>query len=259
MDNGIKSCVDPDLLQQLSDELSAGRIDRLLRKWLRRLPHPYPGRERAGGCRYQLSILQAEFSLTQVLDQPVMGRIFFEDVIRENLDVGRPSQVSLIFDRRVTRRTPGRFRTRVITDGVTPSLHVDYKATRIKQSHKEGKALRTETTINNTRDFGAGRRIHNLDQLRKIGFSANRRLLDVQRLSHDSFLGEAAFQDLQNPVEIDAARAAGLRFADPRVQALLHVLVLFVLVEGRGNLRAQRSPRPSGAVAWTETKPTHAR
>ena len=74
-----------------------------------------------------LSILQAEFSLTQVLDQPVTGRIFFEEVIRENLDIGRPSQVSLVFDRKVSRRTPGRFRTRVITDGVVPSLHVDYK------------------------------------------------------------------------------------------------------------------------------------
>jgi hypothetical protein len=69
LDNGIKSCADPDLLQRLSDELSADKIDRLLRKWLRRLPHPFPARDRAAGYRYQLSILQAEFSLTQVLDQ----------------------------------------------------------------------------------------------------------------------------------------------------------------------------------------------
>jgi hypothetical protein len=50
--------------------------------------------------------------------------------------------------------TPGRFRTRVITQGVVPSLHVDYKNSKIKQYHKEGRALRTETTINDTRDFG---------------------------------------------------------------------------------------------------------
>ena len=81
-------------------------------------------RDRAAGYRYQLSILQAEFSLTQVLDQPVTGRIFFEEVIRENLDLGRPDPVQLMFDRRVTRRTPGPFRTRVVTDGVIPSLHV---------------------------------------------------------------------------------------------------------------------------------------
>jgi hypothetical protein len=232
LDNGIKSCADPKLMQRLCDELSVDKIDRLLRKWLRRLPHPFPARDRAAGYRYQLSILQAEFSLTQVLDQPVTGRVFFEEVIRENLDIGRPSQVSLVFDRKVSRRTPGRFRTRVITDGVVPSLHVDYKKTRIKQYHKEGQALRTETTINDTRDFGIGRRIENLQELRKIGFAANRRLLDVQRIGHDCFIGEVSFQDMQKPVIVDHQRAAALRFADPRVQALLHVLLLFLLVQG---------------------------
>jgi len=232
LDNGIKSCADPDLLQRLADGLTAEKIERLLRKWLRRLPHPLPARDRAAGYRYQLSILQAEFSLTQVLDQPVTGRIFFEEVIRENLDIGRPSQVSLIFDRKITGRTPGRFRTRVITDGVVPSLHIDYKKSRIKQYHKLLEALRTETTINDTRDFGIGRRIENLAQLRKIGFAANRRLLDVQRISHDCFIGEAAFQDMQKPVTVREQRAAALRFADPRVQGLLHVLLLFLLVQG---------------------------
>ena len=240
LDNGIKSCADPKLMQQLCDGLSADKIDRLLRKWLRRLPHPFPARDRVAGYRYQLSILQAEFSLTQVLDQPVTGRIFFEEVIRENLDIGRPSQVSLVFDRKISRRTPGRFRTRVITDGVVPSLHVDYKKTRIKQYHKEGQALRTETTINDTRDFAIGRRIKNLEELRMIGFAANRRLLDVQRIGHDCFIGEACFQEMQKPVVVDTRRAAGLRFADPRVQALLHVLLLFLLVQGtfrHGDLR----------------------
>jgi hypothetical protein len=232
LDNGIKSCANPKLLQRLADELTAEKIDRLLRKWLRRLPHPFPARDRAAGYRYQLSILQAEFSLTQVLDQPVTGRIFFEEVIRENLDIGRPSQVSLIFDRKINRRTPGQFRTRVITDGVVPSLHIYYKKSRIKQYHKLLEALRTETTINDTRDFGIGRRLENLAELRKIGFAANRRLLDVQRIGHDCFIGEAAFQDMQKPVTVGEQRAAALRFADPRVQGLLHVLLLFLLVQG---------------------------
>lgn len=108
-----------------------------MRKWFRKLPHPYTSQDQQAGCRHQISILQAEFSLTQVLDRPVTGRVFFEEVIRENLDIGRPSQVQLIVDRRVSRRTPGRFRTRVITDSVVPSLHVDCKNSRIKQYHKE--------------------------------------------------------------------------------------------------------------------------
>ena len=141
------------------------------------------------GYRYDISILQAEFSLTQVLDRPHTGRVFFEEVIRENLDIGRPDHVQLIFDRWITKKTPGRFRTRVITDGVTPSLHIDYKRSRIKQYHKEGLALRTETTINDPHDFGIGKRLSNLPALRRIGFQANRRLLDVQRISQDCAVG----------------------------------------------------------------------
>jgi hypothetical protein len=140
-------------LQRLRDGLDDKKIDRLLRRWLARLPHPFDRKDRAAGYRYRLSILQAEFALTQVLDRPVTGRVFFEQVIRENLDIGRPGQVQLIFNRRVTRRTPGSFRTRVISEGVTPSLHVDYKRSRIKQYHKEGQALRTETTVNDTRVY----------------------------------------------------------------------------------------------------------
>src|SRR5438270_935224 len=227
LDNGVLRCDDPKRLQRICDGLSASKIDALLRKWLRLLPHPYTAADRKAGYRYQVSILQAEFSLTQVLDRPVTGRVFFEEVIRENLDLGRPSQVQLIFDRRINKRTPGRFRTRVITDGVVPSLHVDYKNTRIKQYHKQGRALRTETTINDTRDFGVGKSLKNLPALRQIGFQANRRLLDVQKISHDCSIGEDAFDQVVRPIEVDGQRAAALRFGDPRVQALLAVLVVF--------------------------------
>ena len=230
LDNGILSCANPQRLQQLCDGLSAAKIDALLRKWLARLPHPFTAQDRAAGYRYDVSILQAEFSLTQVLDRPLTGRIFFEEVIRENLDIGRPDQVQLIFERRVTKRTPGRFRTRVLTEGVTPSLHIDYKRSRIKQYHKEGRALRTETTINDPRDFGIGKRLSNLPALRRIGFQANRRLLDVQRISQDCAVGEDAFRRVNEPVEVDGQRASGLRFADVAVQALLSALLVFRLL-----------------------------
>ena len=181
-------------------ELGPDQIDALLRKWLAILPHPFSPADRAAGYRYDISILQAEFSLTQMLDKPVAGRVFFEQVIRDNLDIGRPDQVVLIFDRRLMRRgkrpTPGRFRTRVITEGVTPSLHVDYKHTRIKQYHKEGRALRTETTVNDTTDFGIGKRLTNLPALREIGTHANRRLLRVQSLGHDPITGADALDTI---------------------------------------------------------------
>jgi hypothetical protein len=189
----------------------------------------FTGAHRAAGYRYQLSILQAEFALTQVLDRPVTGRCFFEEVIRENLDIGRPDQMQLIFDRRVTRRTPGGFRTRVLTEGVVPSLHVQYKTSKVKQYHKEGQALRTETTINATYDFEIGRALRNLPALREIGFTANRRLLRVESLSHDCLIGEDRLHTVTSPVLVHDQRAAGLRFGDPRVHALMYALCLFTL------------------------------
>src|SRR5262245_12367090 len=87
LDNGVLSCEDSKRLQQIAAGLDAAKIDALLRKWLAQLPHPFTSADRKAGYRYDISILQAEFSLTQVLDRPQTGRIFFEQVIRENLDI----------------------------------------------------------------------------------------------------------------------------------------------------------------------------
>jgi hypothetical protein len=64
------------------------------------------------------SISQVVFALTQVVNRPVHGRIFFEEVLRKNLDLGRPDNMQLIFARRVTKRTLSPFRTRVVREGV---------------------------------------------------------------------------------------------------------------------------------------------
>src|ERR1700686_2512776 len=224
LDNGIRSSDEAGRVQRIADTLDAAKIDAVFRKWLRRLPHPFAAAHRAAGYRYQLSILQAEFALTQVLDRPLTGRCFLEEVIRENLDLGRPDQMQLIFNRRVTRRTPGRFRTRVLTEGVVPSLHVEYKKSKVKQYHKEGQALRTETTINDTYDFAIGRALHNLPALREIGFAANRRLLHVESLSHDCLIGDDLFHAINQPVVVNDQRTAGLRFGDRRPLAIMQAL-----------------------------------
>lgn len=240
LDNGLLSCAAPARAQQIADGLSAESIDALARKWLRRLPHPFAARERQAGFRYEISILQAEFALTQVLDRPLTGRIIIEDIIRENIDMGRPDHVQLIFERRVTKRTPGRFRTRVITNGVIPSIHFDYKNSRIKQYFKEGRALRTETVVNNTYDFGIGKRLHNLPAVRDVGFRANRRLLDAEMISHDCAIGEALFQSMQQPIEVNGQRAPALRFGDLRVQTVFAGLVVLMCLPGGFSNRGLR-------------------
>lgn len=151
-------------------------------------------------------------------------------MIGDNLDAGRPDRVALIFDRRVTKATPGRFRTRVLHDGVQPSLHVDYKHSKVKQYHKLNRALRTETTINDTRDFQIGKRLPNLPALREVGFTANRRLLATQRLSRDPILGHNAYDQVCRPASVADQRVAGLRFDALRAQMLLSALLVFRLL-----------------------------
>jgi len=237
LDNGFAAVDDVNRLQKICDSFGAEHLDALLGKWLRILPNPFTDDDETAGYRYELSMLQTEFSLTQMLDRPVSGRIFFEQVLHDNLDIGRPDQIGLVFDRRIIGkgryRTPGRFRTRVITEGVVPSLHVDYKNSKIKQYHKEGRALRTETTINDTRDFRVSKRLtnENLTALRQIGFTANRRLLGVQHLSHDPIRGAQAFTDLTTPIiTAEGTRIPGLRFGDTRVHALLQALLIHRLL-----------------------------
>jgi hypothetical protein len=249
LDNGFASCEDPRRLQAICRRLTAAKIDALLRKWLALLPHPFTRADRIAGYRYDISMLQVECSLTQMLDRPVSGRVLFEEVLRENLDIGRPDKIGLVFDRKIVRRgptaTPGRFRTRVLTEGVTPSLHVDYKHNKIKQYHKEGRALRTETTINDSRDFSIGKRLCNLPELAQVGFSANRRLLDVERLSSDPTIGDDAFRAVADPIVVEGQRASALPFDSVRTQALLSALVVFhLLPDGFRNadLRALLAP-----------------
>src|SRR5207249_4111158 len=154
------------------DALSPADVQAFFDRWSHRLPWPMTTTERTAGYDHRLAICQLEISLTQVFNRPVQGRHFFEAVIRENLDLGRPDRVRLLFPLRLTRATPPPacgYRTRVITDGVQPSLHVEYKSSHVKQYFKEQHALRTETTINNPMDFYVRKAVDNLSHLRELG------------------------------------------------------------------------------------------
>ena len=231
LDNGFCSCTKPETLQAVCDSLSPEHIVDFFTKWLQRLPTPFDQRDRQAGFTYNLSILQMEVSLTQVFDRPLRGREFFEEVIRDNLDVGRPDRVQLLFERRITRRTPGRFRTRVITQGVQPSIRFDYKRTRVKQYFKLERALRTETTFNDTRDFGIGRSLRNMAELRELGRGINQRLLANQRVAQDCAISSSAVEDIVLPTTTaKGERAPALRWGEPRAMALFAALAAFVTI-----------------------------
>jgi len=237
LDNGFLSCADPRKLQEICDSLGPDNIDRLFRKWLERIPLPLRPEDREVGYDWSLSIWQMEVSLTQIFDRPLRGREFFEEIIRDNLDLGRPDRVQLIFDRTVTKKTPGEFRTRVIQDGVHPSLHINYKNFDLKQYFKEGRGCRTEGTFRNPNDFGVNKGLSNLPYLHKIGREINRRLLEVERVSHNSGMSGDSIQRVVQPtVTADGEKAPALKFGQPRVMALFLALTLFQhLIDGFHN------------------------
>jgi hypothetical protein len=225
LDNGFLSCADPVRLQALADRLDHRAVEQFFRRWQARLPLPLSRSHRAVGFQYRLSILQMEVSLTQVFDRPQRGREFFEEVLREHLALGRPDQISLLFERRIPRDCPSRFRTRVLSRGVRPSLHVEYKRCHVKQYFKEERALRTETTFNDTYDVGVKRGLSNFRYLRTLGDHINARLLQLEQVAHDCGLAPAQLADLVRPTTTpDAQRAPALKFGEPRVTALLRGL-----------------------------------
>jgi len=229
LDNGFRDCEDPETLQQICDSLGPGDIHGFFRRWQQELPWPLTPQDRSAGFQHSLSIWQLETSLTQVFDKPVHGRYFFDQLIRDNLDIGRPDRLTLLFPSKITRATkaPRRgYRTRVITSGVQPSLHVNYKHSHVKQYFKENQALRTETTINDPRDFYVNKGVENVAELRDIGKRINEELLEVQRVSQQCVLDHQELDDLQRPTVHDRQRAPALRFADPRIMAIMAALCL---------------------------------
>jgi hypothetical protein len=126
LDNGFASCADAHALTSICESLSEREIEAFKDRWLARLPSPFTDAGR-GRYRYRLSVRQMEMSDTRVFDKPAAGRAWFEQTIRDQLALGRPDKVQIVFDRKITSRTPGRFQTKVITKGVEPQIQAHYK------------------------------------------------------------------------------------------------------------------------------------
>ena len=236
LDNGFRWCADAQRVQQVCDALGPADVQAFFDRWLAQLPWPLTSADRAAGYRHRLSLWQVEVSLTQVFTEPSWGRRLFECVIRDNLNLGRPDRVSLLFPTRLTRATPAPpfgYRTRVITRGVQPSLHVDFKRSHVKQYFKEGWALRTETTFNEPTDVQPTKTLTTLPNLRTLGQQINTRLLETERLANDAVPRPSLVDQVQQPRWVHGQRIAALRLSDRRVLALLQAL-------------CQVAPRPGG-------------
>lgn len=250
LSNGFATCEDPEGLQDICDRLGPGTINVFFERWMSRLPLPLTDADRADGYWWELSMRQIEVSRTMVFDAPRHARGFFEALVVDNLDIGRPENVELIFRGHSKRR--GRpplveqtYKTKVVTrDTVGVTVNAFFKNSRIKQYLKDGRALRVETVINKPDDLLCRRRLEHLDELQAKGRAINARLLDNERVGQGCVLASPAFERVaRSTVTDDGRRSPALRFGDPRVMALLGALCVALNSLGFTNrsLRAQVS------------------
>jgi hypothetical protein len=201
-------------------------------RWLSRLPLPLGPGDRDADYWWELSMAQVEVSRTVVFAQPRHARAFFDALVTDNLDIGRPDIMEIVFDRRVRggprRPTPGEFKTKVVdrgTEVTEVTVNAFYKRSRIKQYLKDGRALRVETVINDAYDLGCQRRLRNLDELQGRARAINNRLLDTERAGQACVLASPVFERIARPsLTADGRRATAMRFGDSRVQALAGAL-----------------------------------
>jgi hypothetical protein len=222
--NGFGSCSDPERLQAICDTFGAEHVQAFFDTWISHIPTPLTSEDRAAGYWWELSMRQVEISRTLVLDDPRRARNFFEALVADNIGIGRPEQVSMVFARRVTKATHEPFSTRIFSTGTEVRIDFRYKHSRVKQYLKDGRALRIETVVNRPDDLDVKRRLHHLPELIDKARHINRRLLIIEQAGQSCAIGSALFERIHQPYNREGQRTAALRFGDIRAIALAGAL-----------------------------------
>ena len=227
LSNGVAACEDPAALQDICDRFGPGTVQVWFQRWMARLPLPLTGADRDAGFWWELSMRQVETSRTLVFDDDVHARAFFEALLCENMDLGRPENVELLFRRGQragghSRPPPGGgFKTKIDRYCDLVTLNVFYKNSRLKQYLKDGVALRIETVVNSPKDLLCNRMLAHLPELQAKARAINARLLETETVGQGTALVSPVIERITRPTLTGEGRKApALRFGDLRVQAL---------------------------------------
>ena len=218
------------MLQAICDRLGPEVITEFFERWMSRLPLPLTAADRAAGYWWELSMRQIEVSRTLVFRAPRYARAFFEALVADNLDLGRPEHVELLFKRSPRGRKAkdpagGVFKTAIDRNNQGVTINAFWRHSRVKQYLKDGRALRIETVVNSPDDLACARRLHNLPDLQARARAINTRLLETEKAGQGCVFDSPAFARISQPtLTRDGRRAPGLRFGDPRVMALAGAL-----------------------------------
>ena len=227
LSNGFASCADPAGLQAICDRFGPGTVQVWSGRWMARLPLPLTGAGRDAGYWRELSMRQVETSRTLVFDEDCHARAFFGALLCENMDLGRPENVELLFRRgqrlggHSSPPPGGGFKTKIDRYCHLVTLNVFYKSSRLKQYLKDGVALRIETVINSPKDLRCNRQLQNLPELQAKARAINARLLETETAGQGTALVSPVIERITRPALTGEGRKApALRFGDLRVQAL---------------------------------------
>ena len=226
--NGFATCDQHEQLQAICDRFGPGDVQGFFDRWIDVVPTPFTAADRDAGYWWELSMRQVEVSKTLVFDDPRRARGFFEALVTDNIAIGRPEAVAVVFARQVRRTTREPFSTRVFTTGTEVMIDFRYKHSRVKQYLKEGRALRIETVINKPSDIGILARLEHLPELVAKARAVNGRLLTVERAGQGCAIGSALFERIHQPYHREGQRTGALRFGDPRAMALAGALCCIV-------------------------------
>ncbi len=220
LSNGFAACDDPAGLQAICDRLGPAEIQAFFDRWLSRLPVPLTAADQAAGYWWELSMRQVETSRTMVFDAPRQARAFFEALIADNLDLGRPEHVEILFKRDPRGRKPkdqagGTFRTAIDRNSQGVTINAFWRHSRVKQYLKDGRALRIETVVNSPDDLGCQRRLHNLPELQARARAINARLLETERVGQGCVFDSPAFARISQPTLTQDGRRAPATFRRP--------------------------------------------
>jgi hypothetical protein len=239
--NGFATCEDPARLQIICDRLSPAKLQAFFNYWITRIPCPFTRIDRLAGYWWQLSMRQVEVSRTIVLDAPRRARALFESLVADNIGIGRPAAVTVLFARRVQRNTQSIFRTRVFTEGTQVRIDFVYKHCRVKLYLKEGRALRIETVVNDPGDLDILKGLAHLPKVVRTARQINARVLTMLRVGQSCAIETALLERVSQPYVREGQRTGALRFGDSRVMALAGALCLTVHAVAGFNNRSLRA------------------
>jgi len=249
LSNGFASCDDPAALQDICDRFGPGTVQVWFERWMARIPLPLTSADRDAGYWWELSMRQVETSRTLVFDGDVHARAFFEALLCENMDLGRPENVELLFRRGQRLGRPalppagGGFKTKIDRYCDLVTLNVFYRNSRLKQYLKDSVALRIETVVNDPRDLRCNRQLQNLPELQEKARAINARLLETETAGQGTALVSPVIERITRPTLTGEGRKApALRFGDLRVQALAGATaaMLFTVRQSPGSVDTSR-------------------